>query len=297
MNYLLHIFTLIMIFSIVAMSLNLLISKTQLLSLAHGGVFGIGAYAYAIATAVFNLNPVYGLIAAVICAASIGMVLTAITLKLSGDYAVLASLSLQIALHSLFQNLYSENATVGTWGNMTNGPFGIAGIPKFGNFLGLGVGTTSLIVTSCCFVCTVLLFRTIDRSAWALTAGCIRDDHLAASSLGKRKSLFRAEAILVSCTIAGLGGGLFAGHIGFIDPSSATIEESILLLSMVLIGGAGTYQGPILGAAMLIGFPELFKALGLPDSIAANFRVALYGVLLLAICHVRPNGIVGKVDL
>lgn len=122
----------------------------------------------------------------------------------------------------------------------------------------------------------------------------MRDDELVARALGKNIRMLKLEAFFVSCVFAGLAGALYAAYVGFIDPGSAALEQSILMLSMVTIGGTGNLRGPYVGAAILLLIPELLRRVNIPAEVAAEGRLAIYGVLLVLLMHVRPQGVAGK---
>ena len=121
-----------------------------------------------------------------------------------------------------------------------------------------------------------------------------RDDQIAVLSLGKNPNYYKRISIILSAVTAGIAGTLYATYTTYIDPTSFTLDESILILSIVLIGGAGGIIGPITGAFIYILLPEMLKFLQMPDSIAANMRMILFGLLLILIVRFKPKGIFGK---
>ena len=121
-----------------------------------------------------------------------------------------------------------------------------------------------------------------------------RDDQIAVLSLGKNPNYYKRVSIILSAIISGVAGSFYATYTTYIDPSSFTLDESILILSIVLIGGAGRIIGPITGAIIYILLPEVLKFLQMPDGIAANMRMILFGLLLVLIVRFKPKGIFGK---
>ena len=101
-------------------------------------------------------------------------------------------------------------------------------------------------------------------------------------------------AFTVSAALAASAGSLYAHYITYIDPSSFTVMESILVISMVIIGGAGSRWGPVIGAVVLVILPEALRFLGLPIGVAANLRQVIYGIVLVAVMMFRPQGLVGR---
>jgi len=122
----------------------------------------------------------------------------------------------------------------------------------------------------------------------------MRDDELAVRGLGKNTRLLKVQAIAVSCGFAAVAGVLYAGYVSYLHPSAASLEESILMLAMVLVGGLGNFRGPIIGAAVLIGLPEILRFAELPDAQAAQLRLIIYGTLLVLFVHFRPAGLAGN---
>jgi branched-chain amino acid transport system permease protein len=295
MNYILHLIIYGSIYSIVAMSLNLVVGYCGLLTLAHAGYFAIGAYTYALATLKLGWGflPATALGMAIASMASLAVSLAAWRFK--GDFFVMLSLSVQSLLFSSFHNWFKPDAEIGTWSNLTNGPFGLAGIPK-PNIFGLQFQTISsvaLLATtaaiSCAMVCWLLVI-----SPWGRLLKAIRDDELVARGLGKNTRLVKVQALAIACSMAALAGSIYCSYVGYIDPSVAALDEGILFICMVLVGGAGNFKGPLVGALLLILLPEILRFISIPDPIAANMRLGIYGLCLVMIAHFRQQGIAGE---
>ncbi len=192
-------------------------------------------------------------------------------------------------------NWFNAGAPVGSLSNLTNGPFGIAGIPRptilgyrfdsIGSIAGLSLGLLAL---------SALVFWRLKGSPWGRLLRAMRDDELAARGLGKNTRLAKVQAFAFSCAFAGLAGVIYASYVSYVDPSSASLDESILLLSMLLVGGAGNFRGPLVGAAVLLAIPEILRFAAIPDSVAANLRLLIYGLLLVVMMHLRPQGLAGE---
>jgi branched-chain amino acid transport system permease protein len=295
MNYLLHLLIYFCIYGILALSLNLLVGYCGLMTLAHAAYFAVGAYAYSS----LSLNLHWGFVPAAIAGMVIAMVLSlAVSLpawRFKGDLFVMVSLAVQALIFSLLQNWTSADAPLGSWKNLTNGPFGIPGVPKptlFGwqaDTLPEYLLLSTLTLTACAFV----VWR-LTSSPWGRLLKCLRDDELAARSLGKNTRKAKLEAFAFACGLAAIAGALYAGYIGYVDPSSASLDESILMLCMVIVGGVGNFKGPLVGAAVLIALPELLRFAHFPDNMAANMRLLIYGLLLVLIAHFRPRGLAGE---
>jgi branched-chain amino acid transport system permease protein len=295
MNYLIHLLIYFDIYVIVALSLNLLVGYCGLLTLAHAAFYAVGGYAYAILALRFGWGFVPAVGFAVLIAGLLSLTISLPAWRLKGDFFVLVSLAVQVLILSIIYNWSDSNAAVVSWKNLTNGPFGIAGIPKPNlagfqfarpsSFIWLATGMTTL--------CGFVIWR-LKKSPWGRVLISMREDELATRTLGKNTRLLKVQALAISCGLVAIAGALYAAHLSYLDPSSASLDESILMLSMVIVGGAGNFRGPIVGAFTLIALPELLRFTHLPDAIAANVRLAAYGLLLVLMMHFRPQGIAGK---
>ncbi|MCB1209923.1 MAG: branched-chain amino acid ABC transporter permease [Verrucomicrobiales bacterium] len=294
MNYLLHLLVYFDIYVIVALSLNLIVGYCGMLTLAHAGYYAIGGYTYAL----LALNLGWGFVPAVAVAMLVCAVLSlAVALpswRLRGDFFVLGTLAVQALIFSAIYNWSSPDTPLGSWKNLTNGPFGITGIPRPSIFGWTPASPLSftLFATVVAGSCGFVLWR-LQRSPWGRLLLAIRDDELAARGLGKNTRFIKIQAVAIASSIVAVAGALYASHVRYLDPSSASLDEGILVLSMVIVGGLGNFKGPIVGAFVLIALPELLRFLSLPDTQAANLRLLIYGLLLVLMMHFRPNGIAG----
>lgn len=295
MDYLLHLAIYLCIYSILAMSLNLVAGYCGLLTLAHSAYFAVGAYAYGLLALQLGWGFLPALVVCVLAAMFLSLAVSLPSWRFRGDLFVIVSLAVQALILSLLQNWTSADAPLGSWRNLTNGPFGIPGIPKpslFGwradslpEFFLLALGVAG--------VCGLIVWQLVS-SPWGRLLKCTRDDELATRSLGKNTRKAKMEAFAFACGIASVAGALYAGYVGYIDPSSASLDEAILMLAMVMVGGVGNFKGPLVGAAVLIAIPEILRFADFPDAIAANLRLLLYGVLLVLMTHFRPQGLAGE---
>lgn len=125
----------------------------------------------------------------------------------------------------------------------------------------------------------------------------IREDELAARGFGKNVSPAKTQAVTIACGVVAISGAIYYGYVSCINPSSASLDESILILCMVLVGGVGNFKGPIIGALVLLAMPEVLRLAHFPDAIAANIRFLAYGWLLVLMARVRPQGLAGEYRL
>nr|VFJ65136.1 MAG: branched-chain amino acid transport system permease protein [Candidatus Kentron sp. FM]VFJ65992.1 MAG: branched-chain amino acid transport system permease protein [Candidatus Kentron sp. FM]VFK15865.1 MAG: branched-chain amino acid transport system permease protein [Candidatus Kentron sp. FM] len=298
MNYLIHLLIYFDIYLIVALSLNLVVGYCGMLTLAHAGYYAIGGYAYALLALVWGWGFLPAVLAAMLIAAVLSLAVSLPAWRLKGDFFILASLAVQVLIFSLLYNWSDANAPLGSPANLTNGPFGIPGIPK-AEILGFRLAGSHhffLLATGMAALCAFVIRRLTD-SPWGRVLVSMREDELAARGLGKNTRFLKVQAIAIASGLAALAGTLYAAYVGYLDPSAASLEESILMLSMVLVGGVGNFRGPIIGASILITLPELLRFMDFPDAQAANIRLAIYGLMLVLMMHFRPQGIGGEYRL
>lgn len=294
MSYLLHLLVYFNIYVVVAMSLNLVVGYCGLLTLAHAGFYAIGGYTYALLAIKFGWGFGFGALAGAGVAALLSLFVSFSAWRLKGDFFVMVTLAAQALIYSLLYNWSSPGEPLGSLRNLTNGPFGITGIPRPSVFGWTANDPVSMAVfsTFVAAVCLFVLWR-LKSSPWARLLISMREDELAARGLGKNTRLVKVQAFAISSAMAAVAGALYAAHVRYLDPSSASLDESILMLSMVLVGGLGNFRGPIVGAAILIALPEALRFLQLPDAQAASLRLLIYGAMLVLIVHFHPRGLAG----
>lgn len=284
MNYLLHIFIMINIYSILALSLNLLVGYAGLLSLSHAAFYGIGAYIGTLSIMNLGIPFLPSVLLAVGGSVLLSFIISIPSLRLKGDYFVLGSIGFQIIAFSILYN----------WVGLTRGPYGIPGIPR-PSFFGLTIDSIpaffifSLLMA---FLCAVLIYI-ITYSPFGRLLKAIREDETAAEALGKNVTRCKITAFALAAGFAAVSGVLFAGYMRYIDPTSFTMMESVYILSIIIIGGTGNLSGPITGVVLMIFLPEILRFLQIPDTIAANMRQIIYGLLLIVILRYWPQGLLG----
>jgi branched-chain amino acid transport system permease protein len=223
------------------------------------------------------------------CGACVAGILGAVVsfpfLRLRGDYLALATFGLAIIVYSISRN----------WTSVTSGPMGVAGIPGF-SILGVRLSSAksfALLAASFVALTCFVISRVIDSPFGRVLRG-IREDEMAALAMGKNVSKYKITVFALGAFFAGIAGSLYAHYITFIDPSSFTPMESIVILLMVVFGGAGSIAGSFFGASILVVFPEFLRFLGMPSFLAAPLRQMIYGLLLIVLMLKRPQGVWGK---
>jgi branched-chain amino acid transport system permease protein len=285
--YFIHLGILIGIYIILSVSLNLALGYTGLLNLGHIAFFGIGAYTSALLTLNNVPFPLAFLIAGLF-ASIFGFLLVGATNKLKGDYMALATLGFTFVVYSLFLNLRS----------ITRGPLGLPGIPDPA-FLGFTISTNLeyLIFVSIISAVTVYIIYRIVISPFGRLLQATRDDEIGLRVLGKNTFKLKYVAMMVSAFFAGIAGSLFAHYITFIDPTTFYLNELILVLTIVIVGGIASLKGSVIAPVIIITIPELLRFLDLPSSVIGPFRQIAYATLLLVILLYRPRGLFGRIDL
>ena len=290
------------IWAILAVSLNLVVGYTGLLSVGHVGFYGIGAYTVAILTsdaAYEQLRteaiPTFGLpffAALPVGVALAGLVAIAVGVvfnRFRDDIFVLVSFGFAIIAFNVFLN----------WRTVTRGAFGIHEVakPQIGNwvfdgeleFLALVGFFLLLVVLVCWFLVTTSFGR-------VLTA--IREDEQATEVFGYQVTHYKLAVWVVSAMMAALAGGLFASWTTFVDPNSFILLESMLLVSIVIMGGLATIWGSLLGAMAFVLLEEGMRFLPfLPTEYVGQARQVVLGVLLVLLMLFRPQGLVGRYRL
>jgi len=288
LDYLLHIVILINIYIILVISLDLIAGYTGLLSIAHAAFYGIGAYATALLSLHFQTNFIFNMLFGIAGAAVLGVIIGFPSLRIHDDYFVIATFGFQMIVYSVFNN----------WVALTRGPLGIPGIPMASLF-GFAIDNhwKFLILSAIFAFLAYLLVHKLVNSPYGRVLKAIREDEVFAQALGKNVNSYKIQVFVIGGALASIAGNLYAHYITFIDPTSFTILESILVISMVIIGGAGSLHGPVFGAVILVILPEALRFVGLPSSIAANLRQIFYGGLLVLAMLYRPQGLMGKFNL
>jgi len=268
-----------------ALSLNLIVGYGGLLSMCHAAFYGIGAYTTTLLMVNLHVPFYVSLIAGIVLSSVLSILIAYPSLRLKGDYFVLASLGFQIIVFSVLYN----------WVSLTRGPYGIPGIPR-PTFFGLSLDSlwAFLLFTLLFVAISLFIFYKLYRSQYGLILKCIRDDEMATIAMGKDTTFYKIWAFVIGSAFAAISGALYAVYVSFIDPTSFTLDESMFILTLVMVGGAGNLRGPLTGVVFLIILPEALRFLGLPDTIAPNVRQMIYGALIIFLMRKRPQGIWGE---
>ena len=285
MEYLAHIIIIAGIYTILSLSLNLIVGYTGLAALGHIAFAAVGAYTSSLLALNLGISPWIGLIIGAIFASVLGAIVSFPSLRLKGDYLAIATFGLGVIVYSFAKN----------WVGLTRGPMGLPGIPAFKIF-GYEINNVwaYLVLVLIFVVITYVVIRNITKSPFGRILTAVREDEIATEAMGKNVNKYKLIVFVVGAFFAGIAGSLYAHYITFIDPSSFTIMESITVLLMVVFGGMGSLTGSFIGASLLVILPELLRFLGMPSSVAAPLRQMIYGLLLIVLMIWRPQGLIGK---
>ena len=285
MEYLVHLAVMIAIYAVLAIALDLLAGHTGLLCLAHAGLFGVGAYTSALLTTRWNLGFEISFLGAAGAAVFASLLVSLPSLRLHDDYFVIATFGFQVICFSVFNN----------WMEVTRGPLGIVGIPPPSLFgWHLRDRTQFLLLAVLLAALAFIITRRVVSAPFGRVLHAVREDEVFGQSLGKNTVFIKVLTFAISAALAGSAGSLFAHYVTYIDPTSFTVMESILIMSMVILGGAGSVWGPIIGAVVLTTLPEALRFMGLPSALASNLRQMIYGGTMVLLMIFRPSGLVGK---
>ena len=282
MDYVLYVLSLVAVYGILAVSLNLVLGYTGILSVAHAAFMGIGAYATALLLTGWGFNFFVTLPVGLAVAGVVGAALAASTLRLRGDYYIIGSFGFQVIIYNVFLN----------WIDLTKGPFGIRNIPKPAAFgVAFGDPARYAALTLAVLAAVVWVARRVGESPYGKVLRAIREDEAGAASIGKDVRRYKISIFVVSSMLASIGGALYAGLISYVDPFAFTVHESIFLQALVIVGGAGNVYGSVVGAAVLITIPEMLRFFDVPTTVASPIREILYGALMILFLRFRPKGL------
>ncbi len=275
--YQLHIFILIFIWAIMGTSWNLLGGYAGQVSFGHAVFFGVGAYAAGLLKFHYGITPWMGMLWGPIAAAAIALPIGLICFRLRGPYFALAMLATGEIFRIVFTNIVS----------ITNGAKGILIMPEitskvFYYYVGLSALALTMIVT-----------YLIVHSKIGYYLVSIREDQDAATSLGIPTTLYKLLALIPSAFFTGLAGALYMNYVAFIEPNIVfnLADISVMVILVVMLGGAATAWGPTVGAALYIFLGEWFRAT------LGSANVLIFGILVCLIIMFLPNGIVGELNI
>lgn len=256
---------------ILAVSLNLVTGFTGQFSLGHAGFMAIGAYSTALITMSMPtvLGFILGLLVGAILAALVGFLIGLPTLRLRGDYLAIATLGMAEIIRVLLLNF-----------EFSNGAAGLSGIPQFVNWNWLFVLTAG----------TIVLISNFLNSRHGRDCIAVREDEIAAESIGVRSTKAKTLAFSVGAFFGAIAGGVYASYFYFIKPDLFGFMQSINILVIVVLGGLGSISGSIIAAILLAVVSTLLQPF-------PEIRMILYSLVLVVLMVFRPQGIMGSREL
>ncbi len=279
-TYILGLLCRVLMYATLAGSLNVINGYSGQMCIGHAGFFCIGSYVEAILATRFGISfwlllPLAGAVAALM-----GLMVALPTLKMRGVYLAIITLGFSEIIRLIALN----------WTEVTGGAMGIKNIPvpqlgglEFSNartyyYIFLGVAALFLFVT-----------RRVVRSRIGRAWMSIREDQLAARSLGVNTPAYKAVNFMYGAFWAGIVGAAYAPYARFIDSTIYSLDEGFNILSMVIVGGSGTLMGPLAGSVVINALTELLRPIG-------QWRMVAYGVLIIVMMWFRPQGLIGASD-
>ncbi len=294
-------FTLILIYVMLASGLNIVVGLAGLLDLGYVAFYAIGAYSYALLSQHFGLSFWICLPLAGLFAAFFGALLGFPVLRLRGDYLAIVTLGFGEIVRIVLIN----------WQSLTGGPNGIAEIARptlfglsllppapgrttFAEFFNIPFSPSQRVfflyyLILALTLATVLFIQRVRRLAIGRAWDALREDEIAARSLGLNPTTIKLSAFALGATFAGFAGSFFATRQGFISPESFTFIESAIILAIVVLGGMGSQIGIVLAAILLVGLPEWFRDL-------EQYRMLAFGGAMVLIMLWRPQGLLSHRD-
>ena len=262
------------IFTLLALSLNIITGYAGQAMMGIAAFFGIGAYTAAVITTNGG-HFILGLLAGMLMAGVCGAVLGVISLRLQADFLAITTIGINFVMVAVFNRL---KITGGTLGLTVKKPvlFGVRMNNKYFFYM-----TVVLIIILC------LLLVKMRRSWFGMALASINNDPGAARSFGINVNRYQILAFTIGSAVAGLAGGIYAHRMGFISATDFAFVVSIQVVSMVVIGGLGTLRGPIFGALLISSLPEILR-------FADDYRELVYGLLLVLMVRFMPQGLIGE---
>jgi len=282
MDYILHVFIFILIYASLVQSLNLIMGYAGIVSMCHAIFSGIGAYSAALISIHLGYNFAVGMAVGFLLAGATGALLALPSLRVRDEYLIVFTIGFQMVMFELM--LTARGITEGQGGIPNIPPPTLLGIEFSSPFTFLPF---SLVIT----IITFIIARRVIHSPFGRVLKAIREDESACRALGKNSLLFKVLVFALGGGIAAIGGSTLAYYLTYVSPFSFTVDISIFLIVMVVLGGAANFWGPLVGAAILVGLPEALRFIPGAADIIDVLREFLYGIILMLFMLFRPQGI------
>lgn len=267
------------LYIILGLGLNIVVGYAGQLVLGYAAFYAVGAYCYGLLHMHCGLGFWTALPLGGITAALFGLMLGFPVLRLKGDYLAIVTLGFGEIMRLVLEN----------WGEVTRGPSGISGIARPGLFgLEMSVSESAIYIYYLVFLAVILTIIVVNRlkhSRVGLALQALREDEIACEAMGIDITRTKLSAFALGSCWAGFAGVIFAAKTTFINPASFTFMESVMILSMVVLGGMGSTLGVVLGASILILAPEYLRAF-------SEYRMLIFGAVMVLVMIFRPQGLI-----
>ncbi len=275
-SYTMHVFILVIMWSVIGMAWNLLSGYCGQVSFGHAAFFGTGAYTAGMVYSKLGISGWWGIPLSVLVVAAFGLAIGYICLRLRGPFFALATLSIGVILRIVAENLV--DITGGDLGIMIRERSWVEKTWYYYIILAIAVGTFAIV-------------KAVMGSKLGYYFVAIREDQDAAESLGINTTFYKTVALVLSAVLTGFAGAFYTNYMGYIDPKVvfALHDISIVTIMVVMVGGVATFWGPAVGAVIMVLLAELIRSIPLLGTAHQTF----FGILLIVIIIFLPNGIVG----
>lgn len=264
--------TLTGIYMIAILGVSILTGFTGLFSMGHAGFMAIGAYTSALLTKTFHLPILVGVFFGMIAALIVGLIIGYPTLKLRGDYFVIATLGIGEVTKLLLENLQG----------FTGGARGLTDVP----------GGVTFPMVLCFLVVIIWGLSNFLRSKQGRNCIAVREEELATASIGADVTHYKMLAMGISCALCGISGALLAHYMEYLNPTMFNMVVSDQLVMTVILGGCGSLTGTIIASMILVPLPEILRF-----GAVQEWRMVFYGLLVVLVIIFKPSGLMGSKEL
>lgn len=279
-EYLCILAVLVLVNVALAVSFNLVLGYGGLVSIAHPIFFALGAYASGLLARDLGWPVPLAILSGGALAMVASVALSVPALRVSGDYMVITSLGFQLALVHIITNV-----------EFTGAAGGLTGIPSA--FEGTMRSPMAVLAAGAFALLCVAGVRWLMHGPYGRAVTAMRNDEQALASLGRSPMAIKVTLFAAACGMAGVAGGFYAHHFLYLTPEQFGTFASTALLTMVVVGGAATTWGPVLGAFLITLMPEAIRFLDMPISVMAPAQGVMFSVLVLLFLYLRPQGLLG----
>lgn len=285
MAYIQHLLILVALYGMLAISLAISSGYTKLISLAHAGFCAVGAYTSAILCTRFGFDFLWTLPLAMSISCLMALPVALLSKKTVDDYFIICTMGVSVIITSLLTNL----ATI------TNGPLGIVAIPAPILF-GRPIQSKGewLVVVLVAYGALSWIVHNLQRSSFGRLLLAIGEDQIFCESLGKNVNQAKLQSFLLGASLAAIPGCFYAAYTSYIDPSSFGLNDSIMLLSILILAGMGQTSKILPAVCLFVFLPEALRFIGIPGSVAGNLRQALFGIILLLVIWFQSSTTISK---